>query len=657
MARRRIIADSEDEDDGDDISLVQPGGELDRPEPEPLSPHHRPSSPKAAVSGHHNQLSGVTNPSFFANIYDTQQGLAVQQSHLVEHIVQQSQRASASSGDVSLPAKKRRRGNPSSGTDVTSPMVLSRAPYQKNLFVDDVSEITTPRKSAAQEWEVPSSPEDATTSHRTKHLASKVKTPGQRKKRKLSLASSPPAAATVLAAEETTPKVHFENAIVEDQVDEGLTADVVSTVAAQRPESPQQDYTLPDTTKFYITQSNLTTMQKLEYQKINLKSSGATTIPYSTPSGYSSIPPLPGEELLAQPASPRRDQVINLSSSPYVADSGFNLPTESIPVGNQEIEMPAPTAGRESPVMPQIQTPVSRGRRRSRRIVEEDELCQDGNRNPENIDAHQEPHKPRATKRRSEVARGFEGHGNNMDNFEDVLHQPMVPTQTPPKPPAPALPDTDPFEPESESPPKKRGRKRKHPTTDDPPTQMEVNEESNLGQNCDPLNKATAPEAPPEKPKKKRGRPRKSELSKAAEESLPEPPISDEQPGTNTPQQVEKDVRLDEPAPVSARQEEHVDRRARGRRVKASEEDNVSNSKDSRIPLKDVDSNLGSPSKSSSTKESSTKAGTEPGIEKSTPKTQLKENPILGASQSKVKYRVGLSRRSRIAPLLKVIKK
>ncbi|KAI0432837.1 hypothetical protein F5Y09DRAFT_300535 [Xylaria sp. FL1042] len=664
MARRKVIADSEDEDDGDDVLLVQSGGEFDRPEPEPLSPQHRPSSPTAAAPEHHNQSSDVMNPSFFANIYDTQQILAAQQSHLVEHIVQQSQRASASSGDVSLPAKKRRRGNPSSGTDVTSPMVLSRPPNQLKTFADDVSEFTTPCKSAGQEWEIPSSPEDTTASHRTEHSASKEKAPSENKKRNPRPASSPPTAVSaVLATEEATPKAPFENATVEDQVDEGLTTRAMSMVAATRPELPQHNYSLPDTTKFYIAQSNLTTMQKLEYQKVNVKSSGATTIPYSTPSGYSSIPPLPGEELLAQPASPRRDKVINISSSLEMADSALNLPDERVPDVNQEIEMPAPTTGRESPAMPQSQTPVSKGRKRSRRIVEEDELCQDDNWGPEDIDAHQEPYKSRATKRRSELASGFAGHGHNMDGFEDVLNESMIPTQTPPKFPASALPDTDPFEsqsvPQSEPLPlpKKRGRKRKQSATEDPPTQVEVNEELNFNQNSAFSNKAAAVEVSPEKPKKKRGRPRKSELSKATEELLLEPPISDEQPHADSPQKAEKDDRLDISAPVSGGWEADGQQRAKGKSRRATEEDDGADSKESRLPLKEVDNNLGSPSKSSSTGESTTKVSAEPGDENSTPKKRLKESPILGASQSKLRYRVGLSRRSRIAPLLKSIKK
>ncbi|KAI3341352.1 hypothetical protein F4824DRAFT_448636 [Ustulina deusta] len=667
MPRHTVIADSEEEDEGDDVFLPQPGGDCDRPEPEPLSPHHRPSSPAAAAAGEpHNQSSGVTEPSFFANIYDNQQSLAVQQSHLVEHIVRQSQRASASSGDVSLPAKTTRRANPSSGTDVTSPVVLSRPGNHTILFTDDASEFTTPRKSTGQEWEIPSSPEDAIASQRTKCSKSKGNTSGEKKRIKSALVSSP--AAAMSAAEDITPKAPFGDVAVEDQLDEGLTAGAMSMLAAAKnPNLSHDDATLPDATKFYIAQSNLTTMQKLEYQKVNMsrsygglpgsfpnqKSSGVTTIAYSTPSGYSSIPPLPGEEPLARPASPQRNEIINISSSPDIVDSGFDLPNERVPVANMEIEIPAPSQGCESPVMPQSRTPVSKGKKRARQIVEEDELCLYDTRDPDGIDAPRESYKSRATKRRSVVAKGFVDVENNMDTLEDISNEPMVSTQSPPKFPASALLDTDPFEPEPEALPRKRGRKKKQPATESPPAQLEINEDSHLNQGPASPNKAATLEPSPAKPKKKRGRPRKSEFSKAAEEPLPEPPIVDEHLTTDLPQ---NDNNSDQSA-TAIRKQKDDKQKTKVKKSNATKEDEGPESEENRLPFTEVDNNLSTPSKSVSTKEPPTKAKTEPGDDKSAPKTPLKENPKLGASQSKVTYRVGLSRRSRIAPLLKSIKK
>jgi hypothetical protein len=325
MARRKVIADSEDEDGVEDVTVPHLEDDPYRPEPEPLSPHHRPSSPAAVAESHH-QISDVTDPSFFASIYGNQQSLAVQQSNLIENIVRQSQRASASSGDISLPARTmKRKINPSSGTDVTSPVVLSRPQVHTRLFSDGASEFTTPHKSTGHEWEVPSSAEDATTPHSTKGSRSKETTHGKMKRRRSKLVSSP-VGARVFSAGEATQEALLEGTGVDDQCHGGLTIEPSSTPQAKKRRLSQDDSILPDTTKFYIAQSNLTTMQRLEYQKVNLsahgygglpgsisnhKSSGATTIAYSTPSGYSSIPPLPGEESPA--AELQRNEALNVS--------------------------------------------------------------------------------------------------------------------------------------------------------------------------------------------------------------------------------------------------------------------------------------------------------------------------------------------------------
>ncbi|KAI0541325.1 hypothetical protein GGR58DRAFT_16306 [Xylaria digitata] len=663
MARRKVVADSEDEDGGDDdVLLLQPGGDFDPPEPEPLSPHHRPSSPVAPNT--HNQSSDVTDPSFFANIYDTQQILAVQQSHLVENIVRQSQRASASSGDVSLPTKRKGRANPSSGTDVTSPMILSRPRNHPNFLLGDTFEFTTPRKSAGQEWDVPSSPEDAAAPSRTDCSTNKEK--AERKRRKSGLVSS--LVADMPADEEITPRVHLEDIAVEDQVTGGLRADDTPTPVAKRAKLSHHDPVLQDTAKFYIAQSNLTTMQKLEYQKVNVsnsygglpgslhnqKSSGATTIAYSTPSGYSSIPPLPWEESPRQLASPQRNEFINISSSPDMVNDGFDLPGGMVPVANMEIEILAPSESRESPVRHQSQTPVSKGQKRARQIVEEDELCQD-NTDSDHLDLPQESYKPRATKRRSTIAAGFAGAEINSDTLDDILNEPIIQTRSPPKIAAPTLPDTDPPEPPPEAPTKKRGRKKKQPAADIPPPEEVINEDLDLNRNSASPGKATAAEPSLENPKKKkRGRPRKSESSKATEEPLLEPPIADELPKITSPQ---KESDPDNSAAVTRKQTDGK-RRGRGGKGKTSEEIEGTDSAENRLPLKEVDTNLRTPSEAVSSRESPAETRTEPPRdEKTTPKAQSKENTKLGASQSKVPYRVGLSKRSRIAPLLKSIRK
>ncbi|KAI0556240.1 hypothetical protein F4679DRAFT_24675 [Xylaria curta] len=635
MARRDVIADSEDEDEGDDVFLPHAGGGLDRPEPEPLSPDEQRSSLTARDGN--KPSSDVTNPSFFAKIYDAQRDLTLQQSHLIENIVRQSQRASASSGDVSLPAKKTgRRIDPSSGTtDVTSPMILTRPRNHMTLIDDDASNFTTPRKSMGQVWDIPSSPEDAVAPRSTKSTKSRENLYDKVKRRRSKLASSP-APAEMSGAEEE----HGDD----DSPEKDRGMDLPSLPAARTTKVSHHDATLPDTTKFYIAQSNLTTMQKLEYQRVNVSVNGyggipgslpnykssATTIPYSTPAGYSPVPPLPWEEPLAQPSSPQRNVALNLSSSPDVISNEFDLANERNPAAVPETETPKPNRNRE--------TPVTKGKKRAAR-EEDDELGRDDLWDPDDIDAPQESYKPRPSKRRTVRAADF------SDTPKRIPYEELIDTQVPPETPAPS-------EPQPEAQLKKRGRKKKQPTTENLVTETDINEELELNQNPVSSEKPAEPEPSPEKPKKRRGRPRKSEPSKAVEEPIPEPPIADEPPIEEPPQ---KEDSPDPPAAVSRKQtsSESNTKRKRSKATKVVED---SESEDDRQPLGEVDSNLRSPSKSVSAKEE-TPARAGSSEEKSAPKAQAKEKAKSATSQSKPTYRVGLSKRSRIAPLLKIIKK
>ncbi|KAI1748534.1 hypothetical protein F4782DRAFT_356616 [Xylaria castorea] len=666
MARRKVIADSEDEDEGDDIFLPHSEGDFDRPEPEPLSPRGQPSSSLATrESG--KQSSDVTDPSFFANIYDNQRNLAAQQSHLIENIVRQSQRASASSGHVSLPSKKTgRRTDPSFGTDVTSPMILSRPQNRMTLSNDDASDFTTPRKSMGQVWDIPSSPDGVAAPRSTKSTRSKENTYGKVKKGRSRPASSPAPADMSEEAEAATPKPPLEDLGLDYPPEESPRTDSPSMPPAKRTKVSRHDSTptLPDTTKFYIAQSNLTTMQKLEYQRVNAsvngygglpgslpnhKSSGAATIPYSTPSGYSPVPPLPWEEPPAQPSSPQQNVAMNISSSPDVIGNGFDSSNERSPVAALETETPVPNRkNRESPVKAQSRTRVAKGKKRAAQDVEEDELGRDDIWDPDDVDAPQDSHKPRATRRRAVLAAGFSDIGSKIDTLEHISDEAAIQTQGPPELPAPleAQPDAQ---------LKKRGRKKKQSTTENLVIETDTNEELNSNQNLVSPEKVAEAEPSPEKPKKKRGRPRKSGPSKAAEEPMPEPPIADELPVTESPQ---KDDSPDTSAAVS-RKQANSGRKTGRKKSKATEETEDVESDDERPPLTEVDSNLRSPSKSVSTKEETparSRAGSNE--EKSTPKTQSKETPKSATtSQSKPPYRVGLSKRSRIAPLLKSIKK
>jgi hypothetical protein len=307
---RRIIADSDDSDD--ELSPVKPMASQSAPEMEPLSPQHQPKSStvqqsKRSTSHPNDQhTSGTTDPSFFTNIYDDQQNKALQQSHLIEGIVRLSQRASASSGQVSLPDKgngKKESGNRSSATDVTSPTLLSKQPLRKSQLVQmsDATELTTPRKSTVKdEWDVPSSAEgDVATMSDRSSKGINPKTYGKRKR-----------AGPALSAFTTKEPEAIDQVDISPNNSTKKRKATVSTV---------EDSVVQTASNFYISPSNLSASQKLQYQKIQLsgeqaiemepaapgnmpppsnhKSSGATTIAYSTPSRYASSGPRPPWEV------------------------------------------------------------------------------------------------------------------------------------------------------------------------------------------------------------------------------------------------------------------------------------------------------------------------------------------------------------------------
>ncbi|GAP88970.1 hypothetical protein SAMD00023353_3400510 [Rosellinia necatrix] len=655
MAPRRVIADSEDEDEGDEVLLIHPGGELDRPEPdrpepEPLSPHGQRSGAVAPEALEAPEARGqpfdATDPSFVPTC-DAEKGLAVHQSHLIETIVRQSQRASAaSSGDVSLPAKgKGRRANPSSGTDLTSPTAPSRRRNHTTLLSDDPSDFTTPRNSTGQEWEIPSSPEDAIAPRSSKYPRSRDKTNSGSREGGPGPVSTP-IVAEMPVTEETARTIQLQNSGSVDQLDP----------------------LLPDMTRFYVAQSNLTTMQKLEYQKVNVstnsyggiqgsllnqKSSGVATIPYSTPSGYSSIPPLPWEEPSVQPPSPQGDGIINISSSLDAVASGFDLPNQKSVAAQPGTETPASNKNGESPARSPSRTSSNKRKKRPAEDAEEDELSRDDIWDPDDMDAPCDSHKPRATKRRSVKAAGLLSTGKGKGATADVSSEVAIQMPNRPESPTPSLPDEAPPEPQTENLPKKRGRKKKLPVSEGPHLEVETNEHLRPNEDSTSSHRGTEMEPSLAKPKKKRGRPRKLGPSKAAQEPFPELLVDHEISGTAPPQ---KNPNTGMSAAIIRRQRDS-EQNIRREKSEATEEVEDTESNDMTSPLKEVHDNLTTPSKPTPIGESPTKARAELNDEALTPKKQPRETPKLPPSQSKVTYRVGLSKRSRIAPLLKSIRK
>ncbi|KAI0852079.1 hypothetical protein F5Y00DRAFT_206511 [Daldinia vernicosa] len=650
MVPRRVIADSDDED-GEDNPLSPLGEDegINRPEVEPLSPRHRPSSPD--VLDAHNHISDTTDQSFFASVYDEQQNRALHQSHLIENIVRQSQQASRSSGEVSLP------------------------------------------KSASGEWDVPSSAEDAMVSRTTKSLKGKNEKSYGKRRRSQSKATKSSAAAEIFmgydddALKETAQDTTLHNEMLAPSHRTGPSPLPVF----KRNEVSLNDSVVQDTApiaNFYIAQSNLTTMQKLEYEKVNvsqngypgLKSSGMSTVAYPTPSRYasSSGPPLPWERDLAADAEPDESvDFINIMSSPDViaADHGYmkRNPVEAALVDTQvahdEVEPPVRDTTPKSP--------YSRRKKRARSIQDEDEdELQDGPRDYEAVDRHQDKHKRRRNEPKSNPP---SPHGDDdirllpnpheeilgEQDYQDLPREEPHRTgdaasEIPATAPPPAsfnalehnLPETQPT-----PQPKKRGRKKKQVVKEQILQEELPVENQAAAQEIPPAVKDPEVQIGPEKPKKKRGRPRKSDLAKP--ETAPAP----EHDPHVTHKAHEDDAQHSE---MTSEKIEATEKRKPKKKQKPQsevegkeEEDPTTDKDDVEDALKEINSNSRPSEEPVSAEEVPAKPTPKQLADqhKSNEKGSTVPKPISTSSQPKVPYRVGLSKRTRIASLLKIIKK
>ncbi|KAK9797912.1 hypothetical protein SCARD494_03084 [Seiridium cardinale] len=566
MAPKRIIADSDDEDD--DFSPIKPAAETPIHDPrldmEPLSPHHQPTSPiirqpsSLAALNIQNDTSDTTDPSFFARVYDEQQGKALQQSHLIENIVRLSQKASASSGDVSLPAKGNGKGkkvvaNASSpATDITSPMLLTKPPPRKSQLaqMSDATELTTPKKiSKKDEWDIPSSDEEGVGP--TKRL------------------------------------VRASNS----------TAD--------------------DSGKFYVAPSNLSASQKRQYRRVqisdshsggtpipgsagqmqppsNHKSSGATTVAVSTPSRYASSGPRP----------------------PWETEQTTDVGKESVAVDLTLSSPDAIAVGEVAPV--EDESPMRRSSMKRKRPVirdDDDELGHDG--------VYEDP--------LSDLDPEYGLNGR----LQSKKHKQQ----------AKSLTETPAAE------PKKRGRKKKQPVVEDPVPVEEVQDREPLS-TTDPIPESAA-QTPAEKPKKKRGRPRKSEAPKVDE-------IQDESPAATKQSGKTAAAQPVPPAEVSVEDgsttmEDSWKQSAAETSTKPEDIQLESATKKSLTrsvsPLKEADRNTLVRSQSTISESDSMVLSSVLVQDKSVSKS------ITPSQAGKALYRVGLSKKSRIAPLLKIIRK
>ncbi|KAI1136556.1 hypothetical protein F5Y05DRAFT_96959 [Hypoxylon sp. FL0543] len=677
MAPRQVIADSDDED-GEDNPLSPPMKEAEEPpEVEPLSP---------GPLDQHNSISDTTDQSFFAGVYDEQQNRALEHSQLIENIVRQSQKLSRSSGDVSLPAKgKGKKANASSATNVTSPVVLNKPGNQPSLFSDGSTSITTPRKSAPGEWDVPSSAESS--------KGKSGKSYGKRKRSQSKAVGSSAAAEMFMGDDQN----RDEGRRVSDEAE--LSSQPATKKVKASPHDPGlQD--APTIANFYIAQSNLTTMQKLEYQKVNVpqygystlpgtipnqKSSGVTTIAYSTPSRYtSSGPPLPWERSSVADINPGDSpRIIDITSSPDVIAPEHDY-TERRATGTPHAHAhPIHNEGGGLSEDSTMKSPPNKKRkRRSKSFQDEDELAQDQSWNHETIDSPRDDdqHEHDATQRSNlpslhehdedvelvpnpheEVhTQGIEhGELSRQEVHGDdglALEMPSTEPPFPVRDPEPQASETQPA-----PQPKKRGRKKKQPAAEKNVQEKSPVEGQTATREHIPAVDGAEVQAEPDKPKKKRGRPRKSAIAISEGAVAPVPEL------TPLPEAHEN---VDELASVQTEATQKPKPQYKKKQAPRQEENVTANDLSAgevgdrdAFALKEISSNPGTPSRESASAEGTSVCSVaESSAEQSLPsknqdKGSTMPKPTPMSSQSKVPYRVGLSRRTRIASLLKSIKR
>ncbi|KAI2468295.1 hypothetical protein F4781DRAFT_277035 [Annulohypoxylon bovei var. microspora] len=693
MAPRRVIADSDDEDDDDrPLTPLREDAEGIPPDIEPLSPQ-LPDTQKP--------ISGTTDQSFFASVYDEQQSMALEQSQLIERIVRQSQKASGSSGEVSLPAKgKGKRLDASSTTNVTSPGVLKNQGNELSLFSDGASGVTTPQKSAPGEWDVPSSAEGTSTPRTAKNSKGKrEKSYGKQKGTQSKMFGSPAAVKMFMGNDATHEETVHGLTTLDETLPRNDGGEPSPEPATKRKKVSLYDsvpHEAPAPTNFYIAQSNLTTMQKLEYQRVNVtqnsysglpvslpnpKSSGVSTVAYSTPSRYasSSGPPLPWERgSMADTQLAESPDVMDITSSPDIIAAGHGyapvadmgppyIPTNTV---SHEVEAPIGDSTMGDP-------PNKKRKKRSKDIQDEDELVQDQSWDPSTIDDYKDNHKrrrpneddgdieliihPPEEEPPQEIERGDLPREDVYRVDEPVPEMPATELPIPPSAPEPVQLEAQPV-----PPPKKRGRKKKQPANEQVVQDELPVENQATAQEPPTAAKGSEIQVEPEKPKKKRGRPRKSDPAKSEALIVPEfEPI--DPPKTLGNDDESEGITSERTEAIKKSRRKPQAQRKEGEDVETNEPAaNVNRDRDV-TPLKEISSNTRTPSKKSTSAEA---VPTGPAIESLTgpnlpPKSLEKGHttpkptptPTPTTSQPKVPYRVGLSKRTRIASLLKIIKR
>ncbi|KAL2185337.1 hypothetical protein L209DRAFT_712676 [Thermothelomyces heterothallicus CBS 203.75] len=674
MAPRREILDSED--DSSDFG--------DCSEPAHAESHEIATAgerPHEAVGASNNPSTDPADPAFSQPISDGQRGVSDVKEAAPDAGPNDASVFAWTDMSLAPPPGKKPQIEDSLLTSITDPAPKgreSRRTTTRNVGqaeTIDLTNVTTPRKGAASEtsdvWDVPSS----TNSQRA------TRTAGKRKVAQLSLEQEPmrrtppPDTQDPYAFPDATPprKRSRRGTPSRSARQPPASSPVMLIPTKELPCSDRRTRssgrkkvgsdgvgsTLPDTAppSLYVTQSALSASQKREFQVVDLssepmprlpresevheefsaaqssgagemyRSSMATTIAYPTPSRVAlqrRLPDVPGEmgdDCASSRTSPGCDVSYQQSSPDVLAD----MTSTTAPRSRRGSK--AKDASSTGPELSEREPPSSARRAKKRKAVREIE------------DDHQEPD-PLGTTREitetppqaTETQRGF------VEDLSHVAAQPGKDVDDEDFVPEADPTDAEVMERQGPTPKPaakgKKGKKRKGSRTQAAAPEPDEPVQTGLVAPAETSPGAAETAEPPAK--RKRGRPRKSDSSK------PQPEPESEEQGPE--QQPEKDAGPEPEAHTAPQPLAEVDHHNSQpvQKVAAS---------DAGDAIRETESG----EKENEVAVEKDAAATDKVAEKE--KQQAAKDNIIKPAPPKVQYRVGLSRRTRIAPLLKSLKK
>ncbi|KAF4967516.1 hypothetical protein FSARC_4901 [Fusarium sarcochroum] len=613
-----IILDSDDDDE--DSGYSPP-----RNVPAPFSLAQAEVEAANDSSGRVSRATTSTDPSFFQNIYNEQNDAArgyVPEGTAMSH---DQDLRSVSSSDMTAPAPFKRTVTglvePSSYSPAADKAATREQKMPSGDGSDEWTQASTPGRRKAptavmdDPWDVPSSPEgrpvrpkikikvkrSGAQSHSTSNSRAAqdsqngrpATAPGSRTERP---EDSPSGKRKRRKVDHPEPSFHGSNEV--DLVTIPFSHDHEGEQRSQPAPTPSMlPPTLPvnDDVSFYIATNPLTDAQKLEYESVQLPSSDGNN---------HQLPPV------------RQFEIQNLASSGSATNvntprSNATFLISTAPPPSSVMDPPRATVGR------------STGQR--------------WDSSPDVIAVIESPPREKATRRREQPVR---------DDPPAPIDDEVMEVQQTEQMELPVVQETvdDNYEPEKVEKPTKAKKTRGRP-------------KKKAAEEVVPLTDSLPPQSedvkPATKPKKKRGRPRKSDQSAAKEES----PQVDQSVSANDVTSLSEEPTQPEKKPELKIEETGSKDELAGDSLKV-------NSRESSV-LKESDPNVLTKSVSSADDDAMSKASDATTTAEKEGKPEKPAISSRGSTPSKglsaiinkPVYRVGLSKRSRIAPLLKCLRK